>query len=63
MIYNKIHLYFEVFGDWIHSAQSSEKSQPFLPVQGEDLAMIIDLEWRLQFFDVHNLYAFLNDCF
>ena len=43
MIYNKLHLYFEVFGYWIHSAQSSEKCQPFLPVHGEDRAIIIDL--------------------
>ena len=43
MIYNKLYLYFEVFGYWIHSAQSSEKSQPFLPIHGEDRAMIIDL--------------------
>ena len=34
MIYNKLHLYFEVFGYWIHSVQSSEKSQPFPPVHG-----------------------------
>ena len=43
MIYNKLHLYFEVFGYWIHSAQSLEKSQTFLPVHGENRAIIIDL--------------------
>ena len=37
------YIYFEVFGYWIHSAQSSEKNQPFLPVHGEDRAIIIDL--------------------
>ena len=39
MIYNRLHLYFEVFGYWIHSAQSSEKSQPFLPVHYNDVIM------------------------
>ena len=41
MIYNKLHLYFEVFGYWIHSAQSSEKSQPFLPVHGEPKRLLL----------------------